>query len=162
MAGGAVRKSFVEKYRDALLFNKNLIIAATCSLILSTGVSQLYSAFEASKLYNSIVALIADYGVYLPIFGYLYYHDNRQKYVDRQGQRNRKQIWADLRKLLAAFSVAEVIYAVARVLSQYQFLTVYRMQPYEASIAGELVAWIVFFLSINLMTGVVRLFRAKN
>jgi hypothetical protein len=154
--------SFIDKYRSVILFNKNLIIAATCGFFASTAISQIYSFYDASKLYDSIIALATDYAVYLPVFGFLFYRDNRQKYINASGQRNNKQLKEDLKKLLAAFSVSEVIYAIARVSTQYQLLISYQISPYEASMLGELISWAVFFLSINLMTKVVRLFRSNN
>ena len=154
-------RSFIEKYRDAILFNKNLIIAAACGLVASTLVSQLYSTYDANKLGDSVAALATDYAVYLPVFGFLFYRDNRQKYIDERGRRNNRQLRQDLKKLLAAFSVSEVIYALVRVLSQYQLLASYPIRPYEAAILGEMIAWAVFFLSINLMARATQLFKSR-
>jgi len=150
----------IDRYRDAILFNRNLLIAAACGFIASTAVSELYALYDASKLYDSLVALATDYALYLPVFGFLFYRDNKDRYADEQGRRNNKQLREDLKKLLAAFSVSEVIYAMARLLAQYQLLTVYGIQPYEAAMLGESIAWAVFFLSINLMARAVRLFKS--
>ena len=151
--------SFIAKYKQALVFNKNLVIAAICGFFASTLVSQLYSVYDSNKFADSLVALLTDYAVYLPVFGYLFYHDNRNKYIDKNGHRNTRLIRQDLKKLFAAFSISEVIYAVVRVVAQYQFLTGQGLKPYEAAMLGEFVAWAVFFLSINLMTKAVKLFK---
>jgi len=162
VSGNHLGRSFLDRYREAIIFNKNLIIAAVCGFFASTIVSQLYSLSDESKFNDSVIALATDYAVYLPVFGLLFYRDNRRKYVDEHGRRNNKQVIEDLKKLFAAFSISEVIYAVARVMTQYQLLTADGMRPYEASMIGELISWAVFFLSINLMARMLRLFKSRN
>lgn len=97
--------------------------------------------------------------VYLPLFALLFYVDNRHRYVDPQtGRKNNGQIRQDVKKLFAAFSVSELVFSVARVLSQYGLLQA-RLEPYEASMISSVIAWAIFFVSINLMARLVRLFQ---
>ncbi|HXV45347.1 MAG TPA: hypothetical protein VD736_01605 [Nitrososphaera sp.] len=150
---------FFSKYKEAVLFNKNLIIAGAGGFLASAYVSQLYAQYDSSDLANSAVALAVEYGVYIPVFATLFYVDNRSKYVDpATDRRDSQRIWQDIKKLFAAFSVSEVIFSIARVLVQYGLLQA-GSQPYEASMAGSLVAWGVFFVAINLMVKLVKLFR---
>lgn len=150
---------FFRRYRDAILFNRNLIIAGAGGFFASAYSSQLYAQYDSSDLANSAVALAVEYGVYIPVFATLFYVDNRSKYVDpATGRRDSRRIRQDIKKLSTAFSVSEVIFAITRVLMQYALLQA-GSQPYEASMASSLVAWGVFFVAINSMAKLVKLFR---
>ena len=151
---------FFKKYRDSILFNRNLIIAGAGGFVASALVSQLYSQYgNSGEFENSVAALATEYAVYVPVFALLFYVDNRQKYVDPEtGKKDRKRIMQDVKKLFASFSVSEVIFSITRITSQYAFLQM-AYQPYEASMASSLVAWGVFFVSINLMARATRLFK---
>jgi hypothetical protein len=147
------------RYKDVVLFNRNLIISGACSLFVSAYVSQLYAENGSNYFANSTIALGVEYGVYVPVFAILFYINNRSKYVDPiTGRRNSSKIWQDMKKLFAAFSVSEVIFSVTRVSVQYQLLQAGN-QPYESSMASSLVAWGVFFVLINSMARLVKLFR---
>ena len=151
--------SFYLKYRDVILFNKNLIISGTCAFFTAALVTQLYLQFDKSNLSNSIIALATEYGVYIPIFAFLFYRDNKLKYIDPQtGKRDSKRVRGDIWKLFAAFSVSEIIYSLIKVYVHYQFLQL-GAQPYQASMISSLVAWGIFLLSINVSIKAVRLFR---
>jgi hypothetical protein len=155
----AAGKSFFSRYKEAILFNRNLIISGAGAFFASAYVSQLYAQFDSNDFANSALALIVEYGVYIPVFAMLYYVDNRSKYVDpATGRRDSRRAMQDIKKLFAAFSVSEVIYSVTKVAMQYALLQA-GSQPYEASMASSLVAWVVFFVAINLMAKIVKLFR---
>jgi Na+/melibiose symporter-like transporter len=150
---------FFRRYRDAILFNRNLIISGAAGFLASAYASHLFSLFSDSDLANSAVALATEYAVYLPLFALLFYLDNRHRYVDPQtGRKNHEQIRQDVKKLFAAFSVSEVVFSIVRVLSQYGLLQA-SLEPYEASMISSVVSWTVFFVSINLMARLVRLFQ---
>ena len=150
---------FFRKYTDAVLFNRNLIISGAGGFFTSAYVSQLYAQYDSSDFANSTVALAVEYAVYIPAFATLFYVDNRKKYVDpATGRRDSRRVLQDIKKLFAAFSVAEVIFSITRVLMQYGLLQA-GSQPYEASMATSLVAWGVFFVAINSMAKLVKLFR---
>ncbi len=100
-----------------------------------------------------------EYGIYIPVFAALFYADNRSKYVNpATGRRDSRRIRQDIKKLVAAFSISEVIFSITRVLTQYGLLQT-GSQPYEASMTSSLVAWGVFFVAINSMAKIVKLFR---
>jgi hypothetical protein len=151
--------SFISRYKDAILFNRNLIIAGAGAFFTSAFVSQLYAQFNSNNFADSVAALAAEYGIYVPVFATLYYIDNRSKYVDPStGRRDSRRIRQDIKKLFAAFSVSEAIYSITKLLTQYGLLQTGN-QPYEASMASSLLAWGVFFVGINSMAKIVRLFR---
>lgn len=161
-SGGSTSSS-LGKYRAAILFNKNLLISGAGSFFASACVSQLYYAFDKNEFANSVVALAAEYAVYLPLFAILYYLDNRHRYVDpTTGKKNSKQIKDDIKKLFAAFSVSEIIYSIARVATQYELLLQFRIEPYDASMVSSLTAWAVFFVAINVMAKLTKLFKTQT
>ncbi len=150
--------SFRSKYGDAIKFNRNIIVAAAAAFLTSSYVAQ-ESHESTGDLGNSAVALATEYGVYIPVFALLFYLDNRSKYVDPStGKRDSKRIATDIKKLFASFSVSEVIFAVTRFGMHYQLLQS-GAEAYAASMASSVVAWVVFFVAINLMAKAVRLFR---
>ena len=150
-------RSFYGKYRAAILFNKNLIISGISGFLASAYVSQVYSQFEKSEIANSVAAVATEYALYLPLFAILFYHDNREKYVEKTtGKRNSKQIRSDIKKLFASFSVSEIIFALVRFGSQLALLRL-DIEAYEASMLSSLTAWGIFFVSINIMARLTRL-----
>lgn len=69
---------FFRKYRDAVLFNRNLIISGASGFFASAYVSQLYAEHGSSDFANSAAALAVEYAVYIPVFATLFYVDNRK------------------------------------------------------------------------------------
>lgn len=149
---------FFKKYSDAIKFNRNIVIAGLAALLTSALVSQA-SHESTGDLGNSAVVLATEYSVYIPVFALLFYLDNKSKYVNpATGKRDSKRIADDVKKLLASFSVSEVIFAVTRFGLHYQFLQS-GAEAYMASMASSVFAWATFFVAINLMAKLVRLFR---
>jgi len=155
-----VHSSFFKKYRDYILFNKNLLISGACAFFTSAFVAQLYGIFDDNAAMNSLVSLVTEYGVYIPLFAYLFYRDNKHRYVNSSGERISKNIWEDIKKLLTAFSIAEIIFSVTRWYAHYQILVI-GTEPYQASMMASLISWGVFFVCINVGVKLVRLFK-KN
>jgi hypothetical protein len=156
------RARFFSRYKDAILFNRNLIIAAAGGFFGSAYASQLYAEHESSDYANSIVALAVEYCIYLPVFATLFYVDNRIRYIEpATGRRDSGRPWKDIKKLFTAFSVSEAIFSITRVLVQYGLLQA-GSQPYEASMVSSLVAWGVFFVAINSIVKLLRLFRHRD
>ncbi|MEO9295776.1 MAG: hypothetical protein ABI347_09280 [Nitrososphaera sp.] len=153
---------FYQRYRDAVRFNRNIIIAGAGSLLVGALVSQLYAGFDENNLADAAIALAAEYAVYIPAFALLFYLDNRQKYVDPvTGARDSKKIRSDIKKLLATFSVSEVIYSVVKVAAQYQLLQS-GAEAYAASTVASVLAWMVFMVAVNTMAKATRLFRHRE
>jgi hypothetical protein len=99
--------------------------------------------------------------VYLPLFGALFYIDNRDKYIDQSTRkRSKAQIRNDIKKLFASFGVSEIVFSIVRFGSQYGLLTL-ELQAYEASMLSSLAAWAVFFVSINIMARLTRLHKRE-
>ncbi len=155
-------KDFYIKNRDYILFNKNIIISGAVAFFGGAIFAQLYSTVEERNISNSLGTLIVEYCIYIPLFAILFYIDNKKEYKDSySGKKNYKKIMLDIKKLVAAFSISEIIYSVSKVGLHYQLLQMDMAEPYQASMIGSIIAWIIFLILINSSIKAVRLFRSK-
>jgi hypothetical protein len=112
---------------------------------------------------NSILTLAVEYSIDIPIFAVLYYKDNKQRYTNNiTGKKNLSVIKADVKKLVAAFSISEIMYDVIKVSSQYQLLQQTNIEPFQAAMISSLLAWTAFFILINISMKVFSLFEKKE
>ena len=156
------KPGFYQIYKDAIKFNRNIIIAGAGALFAGAIVSQLYKDFDENNLTHSAIALATEYAVYIPAFELLLYINNRKKYVDpvtvmTYGRRVR----SDFNNLLATFSVSEVIYSAVKIAAQYQLLQS-GAEAYAASTAASILAWTVFMVAVNTMAKVTWLFKHRE
>ena len=150
------------KYKDYVLFNKNILISGIFAFFAGAIFTQFFSEFNSDSLSNSIVTLILEYCVYIPIFSYLFYLDNKSRYVEKEtGKKNYNEIKTDIKKLIAAFAISETIYSVSKVILHYQLLSLGFIEPYQTSMIASIIAWIIFLLVINLSIKAVHLFKSK-
>src|SRR6185503_17900645 len=150
-----IGKRFYNRYKDYILLNKNIIIAGTAALVVGVYFTELYSEYSENNFLNSIVTLIVEYAIYIPLFAMFYYLDNKGKYVDAlTGKKNYANIKSDLIKLLTIFSISEV--SIHFQLMQISF------EPYQATIIGSFIAWFIFLVVINFGAKVVKLFKNSN
>jgi hypothetical protein len=151
--------NFFSKYKNYILFNKNLIISGILAFFAGAIFTQLYSEYDQNNLRNSIVTLTIEYGVYIPLFALLYYIDNRNNYLDKlTNKKNYSLIKQDIKKLLTAFSISELVFSISKILIHYQLLQL-SVEPYKASMIGSISAWIIFFVVINYSIRTVKLFK---
>jgi len=144
------------------LFNKNILISGIFAFFAGAIFTQFFSEFNSDSLSNSIVTLILEYCVYIPIFSYLFYLDNKSRYVEKEtGKKNYNVIKTDIKKLIAAFAISETIYSVSKVVLHYQLLSLGFIEPYQTSMIASIIAWIIFLLVINLSIKAVHLFKSK-
>jgi hypothetical protein len=156
-------KKFYQKYKDYILFNKSIIISGVFAFFGGAFFTQFYSYFDANSFSNSVVTLAFEYSIYLPIFALLFYLDNKLRYIDpKTGKRNYKTIKSDIKKLIAAFAISEIIFSVSKVAIHYQLLNNEIVEPYIASMIASLSAWAIFLIVINLSIRTVHLFRSKQ
>ena len=160
VGSGQKTRRFYDKYRNYILFNKNIILSGTVALFVGALSTQLYAQNDSNNLVNSIVTLSIEYGVYIPLFAILFYMDNKQRYIDPVTQKKDYSIIkGDVKKMVAAFTISELIYSVAKLLIHYGLLQ-NNIEPYQASMIGALAAWSLFLVAINLGIKAVRLFRS--
>jgi hypothetical protein len=155
-------KQFYNKYKNYILFNKNIFIAGTAALIVGTFFTEFYAQQTENNFLNSIVTLTVEYAVYIPLFALFFYIDNKDRYIDRSsGKKNYQNIKNDIIKLFAIFSISEIIFAVSKVSIHFQLMQI-SFEPYEATIIGSFIAWFIFLIVINLGANTVRLFKNSN
>ena len=159
--------AFYIKYKESILFNKNLVIAGACSLILAPLFAQILFAQSTSNepianIRNSVFTLLIEFSIAIPIFAMLYYNDNKCRYFDPiTGKKDSRLIRIDIKKLLAAFTISELTYSVAKISIQFQLLQA-DMEPFQAALFSSAVGWFLFFLIINVSMKVVSEFKKQQ
>ena len=102
--------------------------------------------------------MVIGYAVYIPLFAFLFYRDNKAKYIDPlTGKKNSNRIKNDVKKLFTAFSISKAIFIVSKTYIHYSLL-VSSVEPYQAYSLAEFVSWIIYFISINVGAKAVKLF----
>jgi hypothetical protein len=153
-------KRFYQHYRDYILLNKNILVSGVFAFFGGALFTQLYAQYDNNNLSNSIVTLSVEYAIYIPLFALLFFMDNRNRYVDPlTGKKDKKRIKSDIKKLIAAFSLSELIFSFSKIAIHYELLQTSIVEPYQASMIGSLTAWAIFLVSINLSVKAVKLFR---
>lgn len=150
---------FRRKYRDLLSINRSIIISGIVSFMIGTIFTELYAeyAYHGKSIDNSVYTLIIGYATYLPLFGYLYLRDNKVRYVDpADGRISLHKLVLDIRKLIAAFSISEVIFIVTKTYVHFHQLELGYLEAYQAYFVAELAAWGVYFLSVNTILSAIK------
>jgi len=153
------RKTFYTKYKNYILFNKNIFIAGTAALIVGIFFTELFAQHNQNNLLNSISTLGVEYVVYIPLFGLLHYIDNKYRYVEpSSGRKNYPTIKNDLIKLVTIFSISEIIFSVSKLSIHFQLMQI-SFEPYQANIIGSFIAWFIFLVIINFGAKITNLFK---
>jgi hypothetical protein len=115
--------SFYHRYRNTILFNKNLLVSGIISFLIGALFTQLYAQYDGNHVTNSLITLVIGYAVYIPLFAFLFYRDNKAKYIDPlTGRKNSNRIKNDVKKLFTAFSISEAIFIVSKTYIHYSLL----------------------------------------
>jgi hypothetical protein len=149
-----------QKYKNTILFNKNLILSGIAAFFAGAIFTQLFAErLPGNNLLNTLSTLSVEYGVYIPLFAVLFYLDNRYRYIHPiTGQKDSTQIKNDIKKL---FAISEVIFSICKVSAQY-YLLQRNTEPYQASMLAALFAWLVFLICINTSIKAVKLFKKSS
>ena len=145
--------------QEYLKLNKNILIAFAASIIISAIIAQLLSG--QTDYLNATYTTIADYVIYFSVFSFLFYLDNRKKYVLKSGKTDTVKLKHDLKKLITSLGIAEIIYTIARGLLQYYFLTI-NYDPYMASIISQSISTIIYMVVLNFTVKIIRLYKDEN
>ncbi len=152
-------KQFYLKYREAILFNKNIIIAGIASIIADAVVVHYSAAALSNGILISLISIITDTGIYLAVFACLFYNDNRKKYIDiATGKRDSTRLRQDAKKIVTALGVSEVVYMIGKFTSIYLLLQSNVAPPYQVAILSTLLAGGFSTVSANLMIKAQKLF----
>jgi hypothetical protein len=146
------------RLRNYLLFNRNILIGYVGAFLTGAIISQAI-ARSASTFVNSIVSVVGELGVFLAIFGVLFYFDNKDKFIDVQGKRREsgKLKWV-LVKLASTLSVAEIEYNTVKPSIHFWLLTL-DYQPFIASTIASFIAIIGYLAVADSMAYLTRLFK---
>ena len=143
------------KFREYLLLNKNILIGFVGAFLVGAITSQAMAKFT-SPIVNSLISVVSETGVFLSIFGVLFYFDNKDRFIDEQGRRKRVK-WV-LIKLASTLSVAEIEYNTVKPAIHFWLLTL-DYQPFIASTIGSLIAIIGYLAVADTMAYLTRLFK---
>jgi hypothetical protein len=103
---------------------------------------------------------LIEYGIYIPLFALLFYRDNRVRYIDPlNGSRKYGVIKTDIKKLVAAFSISELMFSFAKIYIHYELLQMSIVEAYQADDRFD-IGLAIFLVSINLSIKAVKLFRS--
>jgi hypothetical protein len=145
-------KQFYAKYRELILFNKNIIFAAVASIITDAIVVQYAVQSISNDALVSIFSTITNSGVYFTAFAGLFYIDNRKKYVNSiTGKRDSNRFKQDAKKIVTALGVSEVVYMIGKFTSIYLLLQSELAPPYQIAIISTLLAGVFSTVTANLM-----------
>ena len=144
--------------KEYLLFNRNILIGFVGAFLTGAAISQAIAGFT-SPLVNSLISIVAELGVFLSIFGVLFYFDNKDKFIDEKGKRREsgKVKWI-LIKLASALSVAEIEYNTVKPAIHFWLLTL-DYQPFIASTIASVIAIVGYLAVADSMVYLTRLFK---
>ena len=152
-------QQFYAKYRELILFNKSIIVAAIVSIIADAIVVQYAAESITNDILVSIFSMITDSGVYLATFAGLFYIDNRKKYINTvTGKRDSNRFKQDAKKIVTSLGVSEVVYMIVKFTSIYLLLQANIAPPYQIAMLTTLLAWVFYIATVNLMVKAQKLF----
>jgi len=145
-------RQFYTRYRELILFNKNIIVAAIAAIITDAMVVQYAAQSISNNVFVSIFSIITDIGVYFVAFVGLFYIDNRKKYIDTvTGKRDSNRFKQDAKKMVTALGVSEVVYMIGKFTTIYLLLQSNVAPPYQIAMLSTLLAGVFSTITANLM-----------
>jgi len=152
-------QQFYSRYRELLLFNKNIIVAAVAAIIIDAIVVHYAAQSISDDILVSIFSMITGSGVYLVAFVGFFYIDNRKKYIDVvTGKRDSNRFKQDTKKVVTALSASEVVYTIGKFTSIYLLLQSNVAPPYQVAMLSTLLAGGFSTVTANLMIKAQKLF----
>jgi hypothetical protein len=152
-------KQFYTRYRELILFNKNIIVAAVAAIIIDAVVVQYAAQSITNNALVSSFSIITGTGVYLVAFAGLFYIDNRKKYIDVvTGMRDSNRFRQDAKKIVTALGASEVVYMIGKFTSIYLLLQSNVAPPYQIAMLSTLLAGGFSTATANLMIKAQKLF----
>lgn len=151
---------FYVKYRELILFNRNIIIAAISSIIVDAIVVNYAVQITSNSIVVSLVSMITDSAVYLATFAVMFLIDNKTKYIDSTtGKKDSARFRRDVKKIITALGVSELVYMFVKFTSVYILLQSNLAPPYQVAVGSTLLAWIVYIITANAMVKWQKLFK---
>ena len=148
------------QYKNIILFNKNLVISRIITAIADIFiVNYASSIFLSNYLIISSISLVCDFLIYNNSFIILYLLDNRSKYINSDGTKNKQKIKQDLKKLITVIGFAEISYITTKFLSTFIIFELFLKNPSLISVITTLLAWILYITIANIMARNQKLFK---
>ncbi|MGC2683917.1 MAG: hypothetical protein WA323_18820 [Candidatus Nitrosopolaris sp.] len=90
---------------------------------MSAAATELYSKYDNNDFWISRVSILTGLPVFIPLFAFLFYMDNKLKYRDStSGKANHTFRNLLIKKLLALYSISNTVNIVARFIIIYELL----------------------------------------
>jgi hypothetical protein len=140
---------FYTQYKDLLCFNKNLIIAGVCSLVIAAIITEYYDVNHNGRsniILVTFVSFLTEYAVETPIFVALFYHD-----IKRRGKKDQRLIRNDIKRLFTAYSISDAVYFIAQIFLEIYLLQDSSLEAYQAAVYSSIMAWAIYFVIMNLV-----------
>ena len=152
---------FRKKYRDILLFNRNLLVSGTVGFLVSIIVTQIIVELDISGALDiSVITILIGYCVSKPLFIFLFHRDSKKKYGHSVAQTTDSgTLNRIIKHLIIAYLVFDIVYIVSRFLIMYSLLLDARTGALEASIISSLCASSLSYLSTNITIKLGRTFK---
>jgi|SRR5579885_710081 hypothetical protein len=145
-----------QQYKEYLKLNKNILLGFAASIVVSAIVAQ--SLSNQQNYVNATITLMVDYMVYFSTFGFLFYLDNRKKYLLESGSVDKTSLKKDLIKIISSLGIGEIIYTACRWTLQYYLLT-NAFEAYVASLMAQSISTVIYMIAVNLSVKFMRLYK---
>lgn len=151
--------NFYNRYKELVRFNRNIIVSAIITAISDIFIVTLASALHPNNyLLVSLLSLFADFAIYNFIFIILFFTGNRDRYIDKNGNKNTQKIKSDSLKLLTALGLSEIAYLSTKFVSTYAMFSYNKIEPSQISLITTVIAWILYLVTANIMIKKTRFF----
>jgi hypothetical protein len=150
---------FYDKHKDAILFNKDLLLADTVSLIVSSFLAQTFFYVLSSNIVAvSIFTAVVEYSIDTPIFFLLFYIDHRHRYKG-----NGIKFKIDFIHLFGLFTICDIMYVIIKTFIQIHLMSIGGIfQPYQAALFSSLISWAIYLILINITMKVSHIFSSHE
>lgn len=139
------------------MFNRDLFIAFAGALISGALVSRAIA--ELAPLTNAVISIISETGVFLLIFGVLFYRRHRGEYVDdTTGKVDMKKLKWVVVKLGSTMSVAELEYNTLKPYIHFLLLG-NGYDPFASSMIASAITFAGYLLVADVMAHYVKLLK---
>ena len=111
-------KKYLFKNKQYMLLNRSIFTGIISAILISALSSHLMRDLEYHM--NTSYTIAISYISYYTVFGLLYYHDNKKKYLLENGKLDAKKFGKDILKVVFSVGIAEVVYVVTMVSKNYK------------------------------------------
>ena len=135
--------------QQLLRLNRNILVCCIISALISAFVAQMLS--EEESYLNTTLTILVGYGVFFGFFGFLFYLDNKKRYLAMRP----KLIKKELIKLASSFGIGEIVYIGIRWTLMFFFLEI-ELEPFAASLISEAIATLFYIAVVSIVIKVTK------